>query len=418
MKRRKTLHPEDDDSASLEPEAFAKLGLTARALAAVRRIGFEEPTEIQEQFIPPAMAGSDCVGRARTGTGKTAAFLLPIFERFFSGEYTHALILAPTRELAMQITEESHKMSRKQPPRATAVYGGAPIKRQMDRLRTEPEIVVATPGRILDHFRRRTVAFHRFSVVVLDEVDRMFDMGFRKDIRKILRECTNREQTMFLSATLPEDIMRLADQFLKNPVRVAALDEDRPSVETLDQRYFSVAQERKLPLLLEVIKRENPELALIFTRTKHGAERLGTALRKRRLNSRHIHGDLPQSGRNRVITEFREGKIQLLVATDLMGRGIDVPGISHVINYDIPDNAEDYLHRVGRSSRMNAPGKAFTFVTPEQGGEITAIEMLCNRLLDQDVIDGFDNGVRRRKPTPPPKEPAAEALKRQGFGVM
>ncbi len=390
-------NPENDETALLEPEAFAKLGLSPRALAAVQRIGFTEPTEIQEKFIPAALTGRDCVGRARTGTGKTAGFLLPIFESVFKGETTRALVLAPTRELAMQITEESRKMTGRRPPSAVAVYGGAPIKRQMERLAKDPEIVVATPGRVLDHYRRKTVHFSRFTIAVLDEVDRMFDMGFRKDIRMILGKCTNRRQTMFLSATLPPDIMRLGDRFLRDPIRLSAVDDANPSVETLDQRYFSVAKERKLPLLIEVLTREKPELALIFTRTKHGADRLGSALRKRKFNALHIHGDLPQQKRDRVVGQFRERKIQMLVATDLMGRGIDVPNISHVINYDIPENPEDYLHRVGRSSRMNAPGMAITFVTPEQGNEITGIEMLCNRLLHKDEIAGFDNGVRPRK---------------------
>ncbi len=409
--------PDEDEVVSLEPESFAKLGLSPRSLAAVRRMDFESPTEIQEQFIPAALTGRDCVGRARTGTGKTAAFLLPIFESYFAGEGVRALVLAPTRELAMQITDESRRLSGGGRPRAVAVYGGAPIKQQIDRLRKVPEIVVATPGRVIDHSRRHTVSFHDFSVVVLDEVDRMFDMGFRKDIRAILRKCTNRRQTMFLSATLPEDIMRLADQFLSDPIRISALDEDKPSVETLDQRYFSVVRERKLPLLLEVFKRESPELALIFTRTKHGADRLGKELRRRNYNVRHIHGDLPQQKRNRVITQFRERAIQFLVATDLMGRGIDVPGISHVINYDIPENPEDYLHRVGRSSRMNAPGKAFTFVTPEQGHEITAIEMLCNRLLDKDEIPGFDTGIGQEASRPAParrRSPSRAAQRYRG----
>ncbi|MBN1345431.1 MAG: DEAD/DEAH box helicase [Phycisphaerae bacterium] len=397
MPRQLKTSPEvQEDLESLEPEAFAKLGLGPRTLACVRRIGFENPTEIQEQFIPAVMTGKDCVGRARTGTGKTAAFLLPIFQKFYAGEYARALILAPTRELAMQIRDESRRMSKNDPPRATAVYGGAPIRRQIDRLSKSPEIVAATPGRVLDHSERGTVAFHSFGIVVLDEVDRMFDMGFRKDIRRILRECTNRRQTMFLSATLPDDIMGLADQYLSDPIRISAVDDNDPSVETLDQRYFSVAHDRKLSLLVKVLEREQPELALIFTRTKHGAERLGKTLLGRKFNASYIHGNLPQQKRNQVMTRFRERKINLLVATDLMGRGIDVPGISHVINYDIPENAEDYLHRTGRSGRMNAIGKAFTFVTPEQGSEITAIEMLCNRLLAQDQIPGFDNGVGRQ----------------------
>jgi len=375
------------------PEAFAALGLSDKALAAVRRIGFVEPTEIQAEFIPAALTGRDCVGRARTGTGKTAAFLLPIFEHFFRGEKIRALVLAPTRELAAQITEECREFSGHGRPRSVALCGGTPIGPQISRLKKDPEIIIATPGRLLDHAERHTVDLSSCSIVVLDEVDRMFDMGFRKDIWNVLRKCMNRKQTLFLSATMPEDIMRLAEKSLIDPVRITALDEDRPSVETLDQRSLSVIPQRKLALLLEVLKREQPELCLVFTRTKRGAERLGKRLQEKGLNSGYIHGDLPQHKRNRAIAHFRERKIRVLVATDVMGRGIDVTGISHVINYDIPENPQDYLHRVGRSSRMNAPGTAITFVTPEQGGELTGIEMICNRLLETTRLDDFDSGV-------------------------
>jgi len=384
-------------AASREPEAFAELGLGPQSLSAVQRIGFEEPSEIQQKFIPAALSGRDCVGLARTGTGKTVAFLLPIFEQFFKDKTTRALVLAPTRELAAQISDESRKLSGDYLPWATAVYGGTPINRQIKNLSANPEIVVATPGRLIDHSKRRTIDFGDFPIVVLDEVDRMFDMGFRKDISSILRQCTNRTQTLFLSATMPPDIMRLADRFLRNPTRTSAIQDDSPSVETLDQRYFAVSQHRKLFLLIEVLEREKPKLGLIFTRTKRGAEKLGTELKRRGYKAMHIHGDLTQGRRQRAMDSFREGKIQLLVATDVMGRGIDVPGVSHVINYDIPENPKDYLHRVGRSGRMNAPGKAFTFVTPDQGEEITAIETLCNHLLAKDLIPGFDNGVRRRR---------------------
>ena len=220
---------------------------------------------------------------------------------------------------------------------------------------------------------------------------------------------------MFLSATMPDDIMRLAHRFLQDPIHISAVDEDRPSVETLDQKYFSVAPDRKMDLLMAVLHREKPELALIFTRTKRRAEDLGRELRRTHQQSAFIHGDLPQRKRDRAVADFRERKIRILVATDVMGRGIDVPNISHVINYDIPENPDDYLHRVGRSGRMNAPGKAITFVMPEQGGEITAVEMLCNRLIEEDSIPGFDNGVSRHRaesaaagvnphrPPPPPR---------------
>ena len=387
--------PQASDSAGLE--AFAKLGLGPQSLAAVQRIRFNTPTDIQQKFIPAVLTGRDCVGLARTGTGKTTAFLLPICEYFSQGKPLRTLVLAPTRELAVQINEENRKLLGQAPPRSTAVYGGTPIKRQIDELRRKPEIVVATPGRLLDHVQRKTIDLAEFSLLVLDEVDRMFDMGFRKDITNILRRCTRRRQTLFLSATLPWETMRLAEQFLHDPIHVSAIDERGPSVETLDQRYFAVMEQRKLLLLIKILQRDKPELSLIFTRTKRGAERLGKELQRRGYKAMYIHGDLTQSRRQKALDNFRAHNIQLLVATDVMGRGIDVKGISHVINYNVPENPKDYLHRVGRSGRMNAPGKAFTFVTPSQGAEITAIETLCNHLLERDIIPGFDDGIPSRR---------------------
>jgi len=383
---------------SMEPVGFATLGLNVWSLAAVRRVGYESPTEIQEKFIPAALSGRDCVGQARTGTGKTAAFLLPFFERFFKvkGKEFRTLILAPTRELALQIADEAKKLAGPSLPEVISVYGGKPIHQQMRKLDNEPDIVVATPGRLLDLWRREAIDLSTFQVVILDEVDHMFDIGFRKDITTIMRQCKNRTQTLFLSATMPDDIMRFANQFLKDPIRVSAVPKDDMSVGTLDQRYFAIRDGRKLPLLTEVLHREKPTLGLIFTRTKRGAESLGKTLEKRGYKAAFIHGGLPQGKRQRALNQFRDGKIRILVATDVVGRGIDVPGVSHVINYDIPENAKDYLHRIGRSGRMNAPGKAYTFVTPSQGEEIMAIEDLCGRLLEKDFIEGFDNGIQRR----------------------
>jgi len=372
---------------------FACLGLGEKTLAAVERIGFDAPSEIQEKFIPVALTDRDCIGRARTGTGKTAAFLLPLFHRFYGGEKIRVLVLVPTRELAEQIKVESRKMTGTGHPRSLAVYGGTRIEPQIKQLKKNPEIVVGTPGRLLDHGQRGTLNFRDFTIVVLDEVDRMFDMGFRKDIGAILRQCKNRKQIMFLSATLPPEIMRLAERFLRDPVRVSAVEDENPSVETLDQSYFAVSARRKFALLDRLLKRDNPELALIFCRTKRGTERIGRRLREKHYNSSYIHGDMTQSGRDQAVNSFREGKINILVATDVMGRGIDVPGITHIINYDIPDNPEDYLHRVGRAARMEAKGKAIAFITPEQGDLLSGIEMLCNMMLREDQIPGFHAGL-------------------------
>lgn len=382
--------------AESSPKGFEELGLGERSLKAVRRAGFQEPTPIQAQFIPAALGGRDCVGLARTGTGKTAAFLLPIFEKIYQGGSQRALILAPTRELAEQITQASQDLVGKGRPNAVAVYGGKSIKTQINKLKNRPDIVVATPGRLLDHAQRKTIDLGDFSIVVMDEVDRMFDMGFRPDITRILNQCSRRSQTMFLSATMPKEIMSFADRYLTEPTRVSAIDDDNPSVDRLEQRYFAVSRQRKRGLLNAVLKREDPSLCLIFTRTQRGAEKLGKDLRKNGHRSSHIHGGLSQGQRQRAMEGFRSGKIKLLVTTDVLGRGIDVDGISHVINYDIPENAKDYLHRVGRSGRMNNAGKAFTFVTPDQGDEMTEIELLCHKRLEADSIAGFDNGLPQR----------------------
>jgi len=295
--------------------------------------------------------------------------------------------------LAEQITQANQDLVGKGRPNAVAVYGGKSIKTQINRLKNRPDIVVATPGRLLDHAQRRTIDLSDFAIVVMDEVDRMFDMGFRPDITRILSQCTRRSQTMFLSATMPSEIMSFANRYLTNPIQVSAIDDNGPSVEKLEQRYFAVAPGRKRQLLTEVLKRENPALCLIFTRTQRGAEKLGRDLRKSGHRSGHIHGGLSQSQRQRAMEQFRSGKVKLLVTTDVLGRGIDVDGISHVINYDVPENPKDYLHRVGRSGRMNNSGKAYTFVTPDQGDEITEIELLCRRRLQVDSIHAFDNGL-------------------------
>lgn len=379
--------------ADPSPSGFAQLGLGAPSLKAVERAGFDSPTAIQAKFIPAALSGHDSVGLARTGTGKTAAFLLPFFEQVYQGRSERMLILAPTRELTEQTTQASQSLSGSDRPTAVAIYGGKPIKAQINKLQHQPDIVVATPGRLLDHAGRGTIDLSAFSVVVMDEVDRMFDMGFRPDITRIVNQCTNRSQTMFLSATMPSAIMSFANQYLSDPMQISAIDDDSPSVATIEQRYFPVAPGRKRQLLAEVLKREAPELCLIFTRTKRGAEKLGNDLRKKGHRSGHIHGGLSQGQRQRAMDRFRSGKTKLLVTTDVLGRGIDVDGISHVINYDIPENPKDYLHRIGRSGRMNNTGKAITFVTPDQGEEITEIELLCHRRLQADSIDAFDNGI-------------------------
>jgi ATP-dependent RNA helicase DeaD len=359
--------------------------------SALAKAGYLEPTPIQAGLIPRALAGVDVMGQARTGTGKTAAFVIPILERLQPSRKGHtpqALILVPTRELAVQVREEVVKLSHGRKIHSVAVYGGKPIRGQIDKLARGAEIVIGTPGRVLDHIGRGTLKLDGITVVILDEADRMLDIGFRPDIEKILRRCPRSRQTLLLSATVPPPVERLARNYMRDPETLNFSPKDI-SVETIEQFYCAVEQDRKFELLEHLLKRENPAQAIVFCRTKRGTDRLERRLTKRFSNVACIHGDLPQSSRDRVMAGFRGGKVRVLVATDVVGRGIDVTGISHIFNYDIPQFCDDYVHRVGRTGRMGREGVAYTFVTPEEGNELTRIEMRIDRLLKRDDVPGF-----------------------------
>ncbi len=378
------------------------MGLSEVMLESLRQAEYLEPTAIQSGLIPRALAGMDLMGQAQTGTGKTAAFCVPILEQLQphkKGADPQALVLAPTRELAVQVRDECAKLAAGRKTHVVAVYGGKPIRQQIDKLRRGAEIVVGTPGRLLDLMDRMAIRLGQLRFVVLDEADRMLDIGFRPDIEKILRRCPQSRQTLLLSATIPPPVMRLARRYMRDPEMLDFSPKDL-SVETIEQFYFTVDPQQKFELLVGLLEREEPIQAIVFCRTKRGTDRVQRRLGRKFKSVDTIHGDLPQSNRDRVMRLFREGKTQILVATDVVGRGIDVTRISHIINYDIPQFCDDYIHRVGRTGRMGREGVAFTFVTPEEGNELTRIEMRINRLLKRDEIAGFPT---RAKPKTTPE---------------
>lgn len=388
-------------------------------LAALAKVAYETPSPVQAGIIPVALAGRDVLGQARTGTGKTAAFAIPILETLKEparGHRPRALVLAPTRELAVQVRDEIQRLAHGRKLRAVAVYGGKPLKSQIDRLQKGADIVIGTPGRVLDHLGRGTLQLDRLEFVVLDEADRMLDIGFRPDIEKILRRCPRERQTLLLSATVAPPIERLARRYMNDP-EVMDFSPKGKTVDTIEQRYFTVEDSRKFDLLMALLKREEPAQAIIFARTKRGVDRLHRKISNKIPEVTCIHGDMQQRVRDRVMKDFRGGEAKLLVATDVVGRGIDVSGISHIINFDMPQSSDDYVHRVGRTGRMGREGIAFTFVTPEQGNELTRIEMLINKLLVRDEIEGFQFVAEAAPPqeapadgTPgaaTPEEPAA-----------
>jgi ATP-dependent RNA helicase DeaD len=364
---------------------------------------YTKPTPIQAEFIPQALDGMDVIGQAKTGTGKTAAFGIPLIEMMEPrSRGPQAIILAPTRELVQQIVVELQKLAHGRDVSVCGIYGGEPIERQLRALSRGVEIVVGTPGRVLDHMERRTLFMGEIVHVVLDEADRMLDIGFRPDIERILRKVPNPHQTLLLSATISDDVRKLAQRYMYEPIEVN-LSQDELSVGSIQQFYLSVNHDRKVELLIHLLKRDKPRQCIVFTRTKRGADRLAERLRRVVPGVASIHGDLPQSSRDRVMRGFRDGTVPVLVATDVVGRGIDVEGISHVINYDIPDDPENYLHRIGRTGRMGKDGIAYLFVGPDQGEPLTLIENMINKVIPALSVEGFEV-ARARSAAPAARE--------------
>lgn len=386
----------------MEPATgFESLSLSAPILAALQRVKYFEPTPIQAAFIPRALTGRDVIGQAQTGTGKTAAFLLPFLNswRETNDPGPQALVLAPTRELVSQVSEEARKLVPSRHCRVLPIYGGCRFRGQLDELKKGCAVVVGTPGRILDHLGRGTLSFDRVRYVVLDEADRMLDIGFRPDIERILRKCPTERQTLLLSATLPGPVLRLATRYMREPVNIN-LSPQKVTVENIRQSYISVSEDRKFDLLLRVLHREQPRQCIIFCQRKRSADQLYRHLKQKSQRVEAMHGDLAQPQRERIMQDFRDAKIASLVATDVVGRGIDVTNISHIINYDLPEDPENYVHRIGRTGRMGADGVAISFVTPEQGDLLTNIEAYINKLIDHDRIDGFEGVTRQAKAEP------------------
>ena len=370
---------------------FSQFGLHPELLRGVREMGFTRPTPIQADAIPPAMQGRDVLACAMTGSGKTAAFLLPILNHLIGKKrgVTRALVLTPTRELAAQIQEHAKALTVHTPLSSAAVFGGVSMGPQEHAFRTGADILIATPGRLLDHFRFPYAKLDHLEILVLDEADRMLDMGFLPDIRRVLKHVPTKRQTLFYSATMPPPIAQLTREMLKNPFSVNIERQAAPAV-GITQAVYPVAQNLKAPLLIELLQRGDIKNVLVFTRTKHRANRLAETLMKKGVACERIHGNRSQAQRTLALAGFKSGKHRVLVATDIAARGIDVEALSHVINFDVPNVPEDYIHRVGRTARAEMTGDAFTFVSPEEQTDLAAIERAIGKRLPRITVPGFD----------------------------
>jgi ATP-dependent RNA helicase RhlE len=377
--------------------------------AGIKAAGYVTPTPIQTQAIPPVMQGHDVMGLAQTGTGKTAAFVLPILERLMQGPRgrVRALVIAPTRELAEQIHQSVRSLGQQTRLRSVTVYGGVSAGLQAEKLKRGAEIVVACPGRLLDHISQRTIGLSDLEVLVLDEADRMFDMGFLPDIRRIIKHVPAKRQTLLFSATMPDDIRRLAREVLQSPVTVQ-VDHTAPAA-TVAHALYPVGQHLKTALLLELLRHTDTESVLIFTRTKHRTKRVAEQLIRAGYRTASLQGNLSQNRRQEALDGFRKGSYRILVATDIAARGIDVSSISHVINYDMPDTTDAYTHRIGRTGRAAKTGDAFTFITPEDEAMVRSIERVLGEKVERRMLEGFEYKksapARDTEFARPPREP-------------
>jgi len=372
-----------------EKMSFEKFELNEKILAGVQAQGYKVPTPIQLQSIPPIMEGRDVMGLAQTGTGKTAAFVLPILQRLIQGPrgYVRALIIAPTRELSEQTHAAIGQLGRKTKLRSASIYGGVNINGQINKLRNHVEIISACPGRLLDHIHRGTVDLSRVEVLVLDEADHMFDMGFLPDVRKIVQHLPAQRQTLLFSATMPEDIRSLANDLLINPVNIK-IGHTAP-VETVTHKFYPVQMSSKTDLLKDILNKTEMDSVLVFTRTKSRAKSVALQLDKSGYKVTSLHGNLTQQKRQHALDGFRDGRYEIMVATDIAARGIDVTSISHVINYDMPSTADAYTHRIGRTGRATKTGDAFTFVTGEDVGLANSLKRVLGEKLEYQSVDGL-----------------------------
>jgi ATP-dependent RNA helicase RhlE len=370
---------------------FSSFGLHPDLLRGIKEVGFTRPTPIQADAIPPALEGRDVLACAMTGSGKTAAFVLPILHRLMGKPRgrTRALVLTPTRELAAQIEQHLAELAVHTPLSGAAIFGGVAMGPQEHALRSGVDVVIATPGRLLDHFKHDYARLAALEVLVLDEADRMLDMGFLPDIRKVLKHLPAKRQTMLFSATMPTPILELARELQRAPATVNLERKAAPAV-GITQAVYPVSESLKPALFLELIRRGDLKDVIVFTRTKHRANRLAEVLERGGVSVARIHGNRSQSQRTLALDGFKRGEYQVLVATDIVARGIDVEELSHVVNFDVPNVPEDYIHRVGRTARAEATGDAFTFVAPEEEGDLRAIERAVGRSLPRIVVSDFD----------------------------
>ncbi len=376
---------------------FDEIGLSEEVIRAIRNMGFEEMTPIQEQAIPSALSGRDIIGQAQTGTGKTAAFGIPMAEKI-TANYgpVSGLVITPTRELAVQVAEELNRIGQFKGIRALPIYGGQDMERQVRALRNRPRIIVGTPGRLMDHMRRKTIRLQEVMMVVLDEADEMLGMGFIDDIEHILKEVPADRQMLLFSATMPGPVQSLAQRFMNNPQYISVKAKEVTAPNT-GQYYLEVNEKDKFDVLCRLLDIESPELSIVFGRTKRRVDELFEALNKRGYSAEAIHGDLTQARRDSVMRRFKEGGTEILVATDVAARGLDISGVTHVYNFDIPQDPEGYVHRIGRTGRAGNPGKAITFVTPREFNHLRLIEHVIKRRMIRQPVPGIDAAMEEQK---------------------
>ncbi|MCM3627183.1 DEAD/DEAH box helicase [Paenibacillus glycanilyticus] len=378
-------------------KTFAEFGLEPKVLQAITELGFEESTPIQDKSIPIAMSGSDMIGQAQTGTGKTAAFGIPLINKIpTSEERIVALIMTPTRELAIQVADEIGKLTKYKGLRSLPIYGGQEIGRQIRALKKKPQIIIGTPGRLLDHINRKTIKLEDVQTVVLDEADEMLDMGFMEDIQAILKQVPEERQTLLFSATMPPNIQKLAQQFLKNPEHVSVIPK-QVTAPLIEQNYIEVHERQKFEALSRLLDMESPELAIIFGRTKRRVDELSEGLQKRGYSADGLHGDLSQNQRDNVMRKFRDGSIDVLVATDVAARGLDVSGVTHVINFDLPQDPESYVHRIGRTGRAGKEGSAYSFVTPRETDHLHFIEKVTRQRINKKPLPSLAEAIEGKQ---------------------
>ncbi len=404
MKKTTTVPPEalptEEERATLAAAeaatvtvTFADLGLSEPMLEALRDAGYRHPTPIQAQAVPLALKGRDLIGLAQTGTGKTAAFTIPIIERLLGGPHrTRALILTPTRELCVQVEESFAKYGKHSGLDVIPVYGGVGYEPQVKALRDGVDVVVATPGRLLDHLEKQNVVLDEVEVLVLDEADRMLDMGFAPQLNRIVAQMHAYRQTLLFSATMPPEVEALARKYLRRPV-VVQVGRRSGAATTVQHYVYPCPKEKKSALLVELLKQKAMDTVLIFTRTKHGADRIVRHLDEAGIASTAMHADKTQGQRTQALEDFKSGKVRVLVATDIAQRGLDISGITHVINYDVPQQAEDYVHRIGRTGRAAATGDAYTFMCADEIAMVKTIERVIQQAIPRVSVTGYDFGT-------------------------